>query len=79
MPEIVIMAPIKLTGFNYFLIGSNMVGLMVLSIGLGLWLDHKFSSKPWFLLGGIGLGLSAVAFLFWRLIALTKKMSKKGK
>lgn len=41
---------------------------------LGWWLDGRYDSKPWFLLGGIGLGI-AVGFngLFKRLNVLERR------
>lgn len=56
----------------HFLIAMDFGYTLLAAIGvfgsLGWWLDNRYGARPWFLLGGIGLGL-AVGFnsLFRRL------------
>jgi len=35
----------------------TLIGAIILCGGLGYWLDKKFDSTPWFLLGGLLLGI----------------------
>lgn len=49
----------------YFLLAIDFGYTLLAAIGvfgfLGWWLDERYQASPWFLLGGIGLGL-AVGF-----------------
>lgn len=62
--------------------GYTLLAAVLIFGSLGLWLDRKYAtSGPWFLLGGVALGL-AVGFnsLFKRLNLLeqSQKLSKKN-
>lgn len=62
----------------YFLVAMDFGYTLLAAVGLfgfiGWWLDNRYQSTPWFLLGGIGLGL-AVGFnsLFKRLSLVEKR------
>lgn len=49
--------------------GFVMVGCIALGLLLGLWLDEKFETSPWWMIGGIVLGAAAGFVQFFRAVS----------
>ncbi len=59
---------------NWITLGTNIVAIIFLSIGLGMWIDSKLNTKPKFLLIMLGLSIAHVFILFWR---ITQNLNKR--
>lgn len=54
---------LKLTGVGFY------VGICILGGTLaGLWLDNKFNTKPWLMVGGLLFGLVVAVYGVYRMI-----------
>ncbi len=43
----------------YSSIGLSVSFAVIIGLFLGVWLDKKFSTDPWLMLAGLGLGIAA--------------------
>lgn len=67
----------------YFLVAMDFGYTLLAGVGvfgyIGYWLDDRYGSSPWFLLGGIGLGLTVGFHSLFRRLSLLDKKRKAGK
>ena len=54
-------------------IGLAVALSIFIGLAIGLWLDHKFGTSPWFMFIGLGMGIAAG----YRNIGLAIKKSRK--
>ncbi len=72
------MAKIKLTGFQYFLVGSQLVVMFFASVFIGYWVDLKNNSSPIFLISGIAIGILSFFILLRRLQKAVQRDAKRN-
>ena len=72
------MAKIKLTGFQYFLVGTQLVTMFFLSVLIGYWVDQRNNSSPIFLLTGIGIGIFSFFIMVRRLQKAVQRDAKRN-
>jgi F0F1-type ATP synthase assembly protein I len=49
-------------------IGTTLAMTVVLSLGVGYWLDQRLKTSPWLLLAGGLLGIGAALYQFFRTV-----------
>ena len=54
-------------------IGATMAASLGLGIGLGYWLDKKFGTSPWCLLGGAVLGIVTAFYQLFKIVRMGKQ------
>jgi ATP synthase protein I len=54
-------------------IGGTMAASLGLGIGLGYWLDKKFGTGPWCLLGGAVLGIVTAFYHLFKIVRTGKQ------
>lgn len=52
----------------YLNIGSVLAGCVLIGVLGGHWLDKKFGTEPWFLLGGSLLGIASGFYHFFKVV-----------
>lgn len=57
-------------------LGTEFALTEILSVGAGYWLDKKFGTLPWCLLGGAIMGFIVG---FWRIVQVAKSANKNLK
>ena len=57
-------------------LGTEFALTEILGAATGYWLDNKFGTLPWFLLGGVLLGFTLG---MWRVVGAAKAANKEGK
>ncbi len=57
-------------------VGIEIAASMVLPLLLGVWLDGRYGTTPWGVLGGVFLGMAATALKLYKITVLTSR--KKG-
>lgn len=67
----------------YFLVAMDFGYTLLAAVGvfgyIGYWLDGRYHRTPWFLLGGIGLGLAVGFNGLFRRLGILEKRRKSGK
>lgn len=67
----------------YFLVAMDFGYTLLAGVGLfgflGYWLDKRYQASPWFLLGGIGLGLAVGFNSLFRRLNMLEKHRKAGR
>ena len=67
----------------YFLAAMDFGYTLLAAVGvfgwLGWWLDRRYGTNPWFLLGGIGLGLAVGFNSLFKKLNLLEKRAKAAK
>jgi ATP synthase protein I len=56
-------AALRLTGIGFYIAACILIGVFA-----GLWVDNKLSSKPWFMIGGLLVGLALAVYGVYRMI-----------
>ena len=56
-------AALRLTGVGFFIGACILLGTFA-----GLWLDGKFNTKPFFMIGGLVLGLVVAAYGVYQML-----------
>lgn len=49
-------------------LGTTLAVTVAAALGLGHWLDERLGTRPWFLLGGGGLGVAVALYQFIRTV-----------
>lgn len=58
----------------FLTLGIQFAAIVVLTFFIGKWADEKLNTKPWLMLAGIIVGISAGFYHFFKAVtALTKK------
>jgi F0F1-type ATP synthase assembly protein I len=59
---------------HFLTLGVQFAAIVVLTFFIGKWADDKLNTKPWLMLAGIIVGISASFYHFFKAVtALTKK------
>jgi ATP synthase protein I len=56
-------AALRLTGIGFYIAACILLGILT-----GLWLDNKLGTSPWFLVGGLLVGLVVAIYGVYRMI-----------
>jgi ATP synthase protein I len=56
-------AALRLTGIGFYIAACILIGVFG-----GLWLDNKLATKPWFMIGGLLVGLALAVYGVYRMI-----------
>ena len=59
-----------------FGLGFQFAGAIVLSVLAGQWVDQRFGSDPWGVLGGASLGFGAGFFSIYRTVTAADRQAK---
>jgi len=62
----------------YLNIGGIFAGCLVLGVLLGRWLDVRYGTEPWLLLGGSVLGMGAGFYHFFKVVLKREDRDKPG-
>jgi F0F1-type ATP synthase assembly protein I len=54
-------------------IGATMAASLGLGVGVGYWLDGKFGTGPWCLLGGAGFGIVTAFYHLFKTVRAIKR------
>lgn len=60
-------------------VGIEMAASMALPLLLGIWLDNKYDSSPWGVLGGVLFGLLALGVKLYKLSLRANTLSRYKK
>lgn len=60
----------------YFSLGAQIAGTLAGLTLLGYWLDGRFGTRPWLMIGGIVLAFLGIGALLYRLARQTAKPEK---
>ncbi|HEY8347500.1 MAG TPA: AtpZ/AtpI family protein [Symbiobacteriaceae bacterium] len=58
--------------------GYTLLGAVVVFGGAGWWLDNRLETRPWFLLAGIGLGLTVGFHSLIRRLNYLERLSRRS-
>jgi F0F1-type ATP synthase assembly protein I len=58
---------------EYLTLGSEIALTIGAPILIGFWIDSRYDTSPWFILGGV---LFAMIMLVWMLIRLNRKLNR---
>jgi ATP synthase protein I len=61
----------------FLALGIQFAAIVVLTFFLGKWVDEKLNTKPWLMLLGIFVGISAGFYHFFKTVNEISKKSKK--
>jgi F0F1-type ATP synthase assembly protein I len=56
-------AALRLTGIGFYIAACILIGVFT-----GLWLDNRLDTKPWFMIGGLLVGLAIAVYGVYRMI-----------
>jgi F0F1-type ATP synthase assembly protein I len=59
------------------MLGTNIAAGMILFTLLGLYLDHKRGTSPFWTVGGVLMGFSYAAYEFWTTLRLLRSQDQK--
>ena len=54
-------------------LGFTIALLLIAPLLIGLWIDNKFSTHPWAILGGVVVGFLCVGVYFKRILSIIEK------
>lgn len=57
-------------------VGIEIAASMVIPLLLGIWLDNRYDTTPWGVLGGVFLGMAATALKLYKITVITSR--RKG-
>lgn len=58
-------------------LGWMIAANMILFVGLGMWLDRRFRTSPWILLGGVFLAFAASGYTIFLMVKRLESSERK--